>query len=454
MRHSSLTTVVSLSTAGAASIVVGDVRVTALSDTLLRLEPRGPAGFENRSTFNVVGRDAFDTLPIAVLNTSAAGTWLGTSSYQVFLPGDSAAAAPPSCHPKTATDALNPTRSSAYPNGAHAATAAACCALCSDTPDCTAWIASTGSEQGVNCWPLASTAGTKPESGRTFGLRHGGRAPATLTNATVVSLGGRVLWQGANTGESAKVEPNELHWPSPLSGGPAYGFSDFPRFHVPDWGPTPIPPAEKAALDPALLATNGYDFANDVAGDTYVFLLGDSLESWWQSRAEFLQLTGPTPLLPDFAYGIWYTWYIKYTEQRAKDEIGNWTQAQLPLDVWALDMNWREIAVNSSDPVSVKQCKEAPKDDGQPDNCRDHFYDHPALDLIPGLASPANEWFEYLKAQKLRTYFNDHPFPKANQTSMEEVDFRYNGISEWIGRGLSFWWFDQYVVRIDPTPNP
>ena len=29
-----------------------------------------------------------------------------------------------------------------------------------------------------------------------------------------------------------------------------------------------------------------------------------------------------------------------YTESRAKDEIGNWTAANLPLDVWGLDMNW------------------------------------------------------------------------------------------------------------------
>ena len=53
-----------------------------------------------------------------------------------------------------------------------------------------------------------------------------------------------------------------------------------------------------------------------------------------------------------------------------------------------------------------------------------------------------NEWFEFLKEKKLRTYFNDHPFPVANQTTPKEVAFRYNGLSEWIGRGLSYWWFD------------
>ena len=100
-------------------------------------------------------------------------------------------------------------------------------------------------------------------------------------------------------------------------------------------------------------------------GDTYIFLLGDTLHSWYSSRAEFLVLTGPTPLLPDFTFGatpslccsqalgftapsttrchqwltnplaagdamagIWYTWYVEYSESRAKHEIGNWCESR------------------------------------------------------------------------------------------------------------------------------
>ena len=88
----------------------------------------------------------------------------------------------------------------------------------------------------------------------------------------------------------------------------------------PEWGPTPIP--DGASVPPELVATNGYDFTNDIASDTYIFLLGadGGLDRWWASRAEFMTLTGPTPLLPDYAFGVWYTWYLVYTEQRAKDE--------------------------------------------------------------------------------------------------------------------------------------
>ena len=39
------------------NILVGNVRVQLLSDSLLRIELKGPAGFEDRETFHVVNRD-------------------------------------------------------------------------------------------------------------------------------------------------------------------------------------------------------------------------------------------------------------------------------------------------------------------------------------------------------------------------------------------------------------
>ena len=46
---------------------------------------------------------------------------------------------------------------------------------------------------------------------------------------------------------------------------------------------------------------------------------------------------------------------------------------------------------------------------------QDRYYDHPNT----GLFANFTEWFGYLRAHKLRTYFNDHPFPvgrSANHT--------------------------------------
>ena len=59
-------------------------------------------------------------------------------------------------------------------------------------------------------------------------------------------------------------------------------------------------------VDPALAQTNGYDFRNDQTGDTYLFIMMEGgLDAWQHSRQEFVDLAGPTPVLPDFAFGTW-----------------------------------------------------------------------------------------------------------------------------------------------------
>ena len=312
------------SSSSSSSLIVGDVRVTALSSSLVRIEPRGPGGFEDRPTFNVVGRGSFDDgLPLTVINQSAAaGTWLAAgNAYHVLIPPVGPSPSPgKQCSPQTSTDAVNPTRLPKYPQGVkHVSSATACCELCTAEPDCAAW---TYAPQGKLCWPFASVVGSKVAQGRVFGRVAGG----DLARAIIATPAGRVLYNGSNTFDGADLLPsNVLHWPSPLDGSTAYAFEDRPRFTVPEWGPTPIPANESAA--PGTADTNGYDFQNDVHGDTYVFLLhgggeGEpSLNAWWAARENFLSLTGPTPLLPDWAYGIWYTWYIRYTEERAKHEL-------------------------------------------------------------------------------------------------------------------------------------
>ena len=51
---------------------------------------------------------------------------------------------------------------------------------------------------------------------------------------------------------------------------------------------------------------------------------------------------GPTPLLPDYAFGTWFTFWSQYTEAEAKGEVERWRADDLPIDIWALDMNWRD----------------------------------------------------------------------------------------------------------------
>ena len=296
---------------------------------LIRVEPKGPSGWEDRGTFNAVNRaDGFDGLELRAVNHSAAGSWLAAGdALEIFVPApstpQSACAAQPLEHTDAGPYGEGTRRSDSYPNGTHAGSPEACCALCAADENCVAWTAATSGEAEIDCWPFSVAQSTQSKPGRTFG-----RVKASLS-AVKVARAGSVVYDGANTGNASTVQPNMLHWPSPLE-SPAYAFTDYPRFTVPEWGPTPVP--KGATVPPAAVATNGYDFSNSVDGDTYIFLLGDSLDGWYEARKDFLLLTGPTPLLPDFTWGVWYTWYNSYTESRAKDEIGNWTAIKLPLD--------------------------------------------------------------------------------------------------------------------------
>ena len=295
--------------------------VQALSPTLLRIEPKGTGSFENRSTFMAVGRDVFGGIPIVITSQSGSRTTLTTPHYSVTI---TIASTPPTPSPQNCsgianTDATGGSRVSSCDESADSclpipATQADCCGNCTGKLGCAAWIFE---PSGGRCWLMASTDGIKQASDRVLG---GSGLPGIPTGigAAVSDLTGAVLWSVADLAGVSQ----QLNWPAPTLSSSAYAVKDYPRFHAPPWAVAPLPP-NAAALDPGMgpVETNGYDFGNNQDGDTYVFLLGPSLPAWHSSRSEFVALTGPTPVLPDFAFGTWFTWWHQYTEDEAKGEV-------------------------------------------------------------------------------------------------------------------------------------
>jgi hypothetical protein len=257
-----------LSTAAARSFeaFVGSVRVQALSPTLVRIEPKGPLGYEDRSTFMVTNRATFKGIPIHQESRGTNATTLATAYYKIELSDFS-----------------------------------------------------------------------PPE----FSIR---------------SLDEQLLYSSS---QPSLHRRQRLHWPSPLK-QLAYGLEDRPRFHVPSWGVSPAP----VTVATELRGTNGYDFRNNVQGDIYVFLLGDTLGQWHASRQEFIALTGPCPVLPDYAFGTWFTYWHQYSENEAKDDISRWEAGKLPLDIWALDMNWSETYSRHAHSVIHKRMTSSVCDQG------------------------------------------------------------------------------------------
>jgi len=296
------------------SAIVGDYRVQALSPLLLRVEPKGPNGFEDRTTFMVVNRGGFEGLKLKKGKDGA----LKTDYYTVKV-----------------------------------------------------------SDGTVNVWDAEGQEAYNSES-----------YPAS----------------------------SKLHWPAPYTSA-GYAVKDYPRFAMPEWKVTPQEDAGE---------NNGYDFGNDVDGDTYVFLMGKGIEGWNAARTEFFKLTGPVPLIPDWAFGTWFTWWHFYTEDDAKSEVQRWIDDEVPLDVWGLDMNWRMTEGGA-----------------------DLQYDQPNGSAFQDYG----EWFTWLAERGIHTYFNDHPGQSAPQTSPEEVGFRWNGLTSWMEKGLTFWWFDHNWKFSIPPPN-
>jgi len=332
------------------SVTVGDVRVTAISPEVVRVEPKGPQGFEDRTTFMVVDRDMSKGLDITQKSTSD-GTLLTTSHYSVLLKPKSPA---PTCaapsESKDVTDLGTGIRSDKYPDGLAAADRDACCAACEGDDSCIAWIHEEATAlDSANCWPLKTFSGLKESSNRAFGCsaKRAARCAsiASPLNFTVSDAAGALLYDSAAAAPAGTPPLNLLYWPSPMS-AKAYALADFPRFFTPQWGAAPAPAGS------AYAETNGYDFSNNVAGDTYVFALGSTLDDYATARKAFVDLVGGTPLLPDFAYGTWFTWWHSYTEAEARGDIARWANGSLPIDVWALDMNWR----NTSDHGAPHSC--------------------------------------------------------------------------------------------------
>ena len=75
---------------------------------------------------------------------------------------------------------------------------------------------------------------------------------------------------------------------------------------------------------------------------------------------------------------------------QAKGEVTRWHEDNLPIDVWALDMNWRNTSKDNLLPGA------GPGHPFAESGSQDHYYDHPNSELFPGdgpYGSSFTEWF-------------------------------------------------------------
>ena len=117
--------------------------------------------------------------------------------------------------------------------------------------------------------------------------------------------------------------------------------------------------------------------------DVYLFAYGHDFKG---ALKDFYRLTGPTPALPRYALGNWWSRFYPYTEKSYKALMERFGREDVPLSVAVLDMNWH---VTDIDP------KYGPGWTGYTWN-RDMFPDPEGL-------------LKWLHDRDLKVTLNDHP---------------------------------------------
>ncbi|HEY9510846.1 MAG TPA: TIM-barrel domain-containing protein [Verrucomicrobiae bacterium] len=298
--------------------IVGSVRVQMLSDSLVRLELKGPKGFEDRKTFHVVNRD-----------------WPGVSCTSNLVAGE----------------------------------------VILTTPNYVVHVRERGT----------SLAGTY-----------------------VASRSGEVLYKYNG------VLNNSAWLPSPSNLPSVFSFADTPRLIPPPGGVVPVPTNAPFAV------SSGWDTSNEAA-DVYIFVPG----SYPKLRKDFLKLTGPTEMIPLYAFGSWDSRWYDYNEASALAQVEEYRSRQIPLDVLVCDTGWRLGASTGYQPNT---------------------------NLFPNFP----RFFSEAHSKNVRVMFNDHPEPVAARAlAPAEINYRYSKLTELLDEGLDVWWYDRNwsVSLLSPSPK-
>ena len=228
--------------------------------------------------------------------------------------------------------------------------------------------------------------------------------PASTTNHDGKTVDGwwSALWGAEDSGSD--FYKNNRYWlPHPEANTTAWAICDTPRYVPAEWGYGPAPEGADHYQD------NGWDLTND-SKDVYVFLPGGDNKLL---RKEYLDLTGRAELMPLYAFGGWDSRYYPYTQPEALAKIDRYRSEQIPLDVFVVDTDWR---VGASHGYGVN------------------------TELFPDM----EQFLTDAHAKNTMITFNDHPEPQADSVlNPTEVNYRNENLRSLFDIGLDFWWFDR-----------
>lgn len=241
----------------------------------------------------------------------------------------------------------------------------------------------------------------------------------------VYSASGAVLWQADSLAKVSAQTP----MPAPSQRFDIWAVSDRPRFAVPAQGAVPA-------------GIGKFDLGEE-SEDVYFWITPVHEKLPYKAlRTDFLALTGPVPLLPDSALGLWFTWYHNYSAQEKLAEIAEFAARGFKLDIASLDMDWRlhPCYPNSLTP----NCTDTP-----PETERHYVVNKELFPDMKGFLAQVHKL-------NVSMFFNDHPMTPTNlpgdfnETSPKEIQYRFDGLTSIMDDGLDFWWFDCHWHELIP----
>jgi alpha-glucosidase (family GH31 glycosyl hydrolase) len=433
--------------------ITGNVRVQVLSPTLVRIELKGPQGFEDRPTFHIPERN----WPGAAVTRSSSGgfEWIQTSAFIVKVPSAAASlndivitdlggaviwsmpsdagmtikcrwadqgeaylfdngnqlgygTSPVDNHYYWIVESANGytqiknKATGDYINLENNLSYVECTPVQShwDSKDWTLEDAGSGYRRLLCRWPIVRDY-IHIENLEGYAEHD----PAGTSNGnTTINNWWSAMWMIEGS-SSALFSNNRIWIPNPNENTQAWAIADTPRY-VPASSTEPWGGGYNIA--PQGTVNNGWNLDND-SRDVYIFLpQGDGRKL----RSDYVALTGRTDLIPLHALGGWDSRYYPYTQQEALDKIDTYRSKNIPLDVFVVDTDWR---VGASHGYGVNTT------------------------LFPDMT----QFISDAHNKNVRIVFNDHPEPQGNVLDYVEVQYRNNGLRSLFDIGLDTWWYDR-----------
>ncbi|NES95711.1 MAG: DUF5110 domain-containing protein [Desertifilum sp. SIO1I2] len=137
-------------------------------------------------------------------------------------------------------------------------------------------------------------------------------------------------------------------------------FENPPLWYLSSFRRRDLPPAVQTCLEqwqrfpPGILSASGYSVLNDSKSaliqegkltqrpesdtqDWYFFGYG---YDYTQGLQDFVRLCGSVPMLPRWAFGVWFSLYDQMSDRDYQALCDRFTELELPLDVLLLDVDW------------------------------------------------------------------------------------------------------------------